>query len=91
MKLNSLQLKNFSVIRNGTFEFSPGINVFIGRNGAGKSHLMKLMYSMLRASRSSSPDWPTVDFGLALKSKLAGVFKPDDDAVGRLVSRQPLS
>jgi ABC-type ATPase involved in cell division len=87
MKLTELRLKNFSVVRQGSFAFSPQINVFLGRNGAGKSHVMKLLYSMLRAHREGSQRLVPADVAPALKSKLVGVFRPDDGAVGRLVSR----
>lgn len=87
MKLTGLQLKNFSVIRSGAFSFSPQINVFIGRNGAGKSHVMKLLYALLRAHRDAGQEPAPESVAPAFKSKLAGVFQPDDGAVGRLVSR----
>jgi energy-coupling factor transporter ATP-binding protein EcfA2 len=87
MKLTALDLKNFSVVRSGTFSFSPQINVFLGRNGAGKSHVMKLLYSVLRSHREARLTASDADPTPALKNKLAGVFRPDDGAVGRLVSR----
>ena len=34
------------------FEFSPGLNVLIGANGTGKSHVLKLLYSILRPMAS---------------------------------------
>ncbi len=89
MKLTELRLSNFSVIRSGHFSFSPQINVFIGRNGAGKSHLMKLLYALLRAHRDVALEPEPEGVAAALRGKLAGVFQPDDAAVGRLVSRGP--
>lgn len=86
MKLSSLHVKNFSVIREGHFEFSPQINVILGKNGAGKSHLLKLLYATLR-SHQESGQVDTKSVEVALRKKLIGVFKPNDDAVGRLVSR----
>lgn len=87
MKLTSLRLTNFSVIRSATFDFSAGINVFLGRNGAGKSHVMKLLYSMVRARRDAAENAADDVLAATFKNKLAGVFRPDDDAIGRLVSR----
>jgi energy-coupling factor transporter ATP-binding protein EcfA2 len=87
MKLTELRLRNFSVVRQGSFTFSPQINVFLGRNGAGKSHVMKLLYSMLRAHREVSQKPVPAEVAPALRSKLVGVFRPDEGAVGRLVSR----
>jgi DNA repair ATPase RecN len=87
MKLESLHLSNFSVIRDANFGFSPEINVFLGRNGAGKSHLMKLLYAVLRARRDSPEVIANNDFAGTLKKKLVGVFRPESDAIGRMVSR----
>lgn len=87
MKLTTLHLDNFSVVRHATFGFSPGINVFVGRNGAGKSHVMKLLYSMLRSGWQAGPKASPAAFGTALKEKLAGVYRPDERAIGRLVNR----
>jgi AAA15 family ATPase/GTPase len=44
----SLRLENFTVFKDAAFEFVPGVNVFIGENGTGKTHLMKAMYAMQR-------------------------------------------
>ncbi|WP_235919581.1 AAA family ATPase [Heliomicrobium undosum] len=40
-----LQADNFSAFDNIDLSFSPGINVFIGRNGTGKTHIMKALYA----------------------------------------------
>lgn len=40
----SLTLKNFTAFEEASFEFVPGINVFIGENGTGKTHVMKVLY-----------------------------------------------
>jgi energy-coupling factor transporter ATP-binding protein EcfA2 len=39
----SLTLENFTVFSKAEFEFSPGFNVFIGENGAGKTHVLKVL------------------------------------------------
>lgn len=49
----SLRLENFTAFADAFFEFVPGINVFVGENGTGKTHAMKALYAaQLRASRS---------------------------------------
>ena len=45
MSINSIHLNNFTVFKDVKIEFSPGINVFIGENGTGKTQLMKLIYA----------------------------------------------
>ena len=40
-----LTLQNFTAFLDETFHFAPGINVLIGENGAGKTHVMKALYA----------------------------------------------
>ena len=42
--LKSLVLENFTVFPSAHFDFSPGINAFVGENGTGKTHLLKVAY-----------------------------------------------
>lgn len=44
--LHKLNIKNFTVFSDNKFEFSPGINMIIGENGTGKSHLLYLAYTI---------------------------------------------
>ena len=48
--LKRLHVKNFTVFADATFEFGPGLNVVVGTNGTGKSHVLKLGYAVLRTS-----------------------------------------
>ncbi len=41
----SLKLQNFTVFKDVEFDFVDGINAFIGENGSGKTHLLKLLYA----------------------------------------------
>jgi AAA15 family ATPase/GTPase len=47
--LKSLIIKNFTVFAEAQIEFSPGLNVIIGDNATGKTHLLKLGYSVMHA------------------------------------------
>ncbi|MDM8562500.1 AAA family ATPase [Candidatus Marithioploca araucensis] len=47
-KVQSLSLKQFTAFSEAKFDFSPGINIFIGENATGKSHLMKIIYTLLK-------------------------------------------
>lgn len=42
--LKHLKLQNFTAFRDVQLSFSPGLNVFIGENGTGKTHLLKMGY-----------------------------------------------
>ena len=43
-KIQRLELENFTCFSKATFDFSSGINVFIGENGTGKTHILKAIY-----------------------------------------------
>lgn len=43
MFLNELKIKNFRLIKDTTFNFSPGINILIGENNAGKTTVLDVL------------------------------------------------
>jgi ABC-type hemin transport system ATPase subunit len=49
MRVDRLTLKDFTVFGETEFDFSPGLNVLIGANGTGKSHVLKVLYSITRS------------------------------------------
>lgn len=84
MTISRLELTDFSVFKKADLEFCPGINVLIGENGTGKSHVLKMMYAALRAARE--------DADLArgqerLFTKLVMVFRPENGELSRLIRR----
>ena len=88
--LASTSIKKFGLFSDETLEFSPGINVFIGRNGCGKSHLLKLLYTIVKECGQNRANGSTLEsekLENRLARKLAGVFRPDADHIGRLVQR----
>lgn len=89
--LSSLSLKNFTVFPDATFDFASGLNVVVGQNGAGKSHVLKAAYTVAavsaRGERDSGASTPSKSYlEKAIAKKLRGVFRPD--ALGRLVARR---
>ena len=46
-----VNLENFTVFKDLSVELSKGINVFIGKNGTGKTHLLKAIYAACEASK----------------------------------------
>jgi len=86
----SLTLKNFTAFEEASFEFVPGINVFIGENGTGKTHVMKVLYGIqtlvsdFRArKRRSSVDLTEV-FGAYSQEELFRVSDTLEDRVGEI-------
>ena len=85
-----LRLDKFTAFNKARLEFSPGLNVIIGENGLGKTHLLKVAYSILailsRGERESQSPTPTKEYlEGALGKKLQSVFMPDE--LGHLVER----
>lgn len=58
MRYTSLKLKNFTVFKDASFDFSPGVNVFVGANGTGKTHALKALYALQRIVYEGSTDYP---------------------------------
>lgn len=48
--LKSLQLKNFTVFAEEHLHFGMNVNVIVGENGTGKTHLLKAIYAGLAQS-----------------------------------------
>ncbi len=89
--LSRLEIKQFTVFRELSLSCSPGLNVVVGENSSGKSHLLKLLYALIATSASSGKpphaQPPTKAYlQKAYGEKLLGVFRPE--SLGRLVSRR---
>lgn len=102
-KIKSLTVKDFTAFSETTLNFSD-LNVIVGENGVGKTHLLKLPYAIL-ASCQRPGGRPTSNEGSSgsdvtrgrptaaaleptLSKKLVGVFRPKKQRVGRLVRRR---
>ncbi len=68
--LKQLQLTNFTQFKQADFEFSKGLNLIIGENGLGKTHLLKLGYLACRVSHDESKKRSIVENNAA--NKVAG-------------------
>lgn len=75
--LTRIELTNFTAFAKLDHGLSPTFNVFVGTNGTGKTHLLKLLYAAGTATRRET----------LFPKKLAGVFKPYENRLGRLVRR----
>ncbi len=79
--ISQLYLKNFTVFPEAKMEFGRNLNLFIGENGTGKSHVLKLIYAILSDSYKNSkkkPIQPPTVVGLqaSLEQRLINVFRP---------------
>ena len=49
--LTKVSLQNFTVFSDASIAFAPGVNVFIGSNGTGKTQLLKGIYGCCESTR----------------------------------------
>ncbi|MFV0270994.1 MAG: AAA family ATPase [Macellibacteroides fermentans] len=84
--INSLELKNFTCFSDSELQFCKGINVLIGKNGTGKTHIMKCMAATLKANKQfkSSTSQSKDKYGELLTDAFISYFKPD--SLGHLVN-----
>ena len=79
--LDHIKLERFTAFEQLSLKFSPGLNVFIGENGCGKTHLLKLVYAACDVSTSQR----------SFAEKINRVFLPSGEQIGRLVKRRSTS
>lgn len=88
MKIRKIKLDNFMLFNSLNLDVSGGINVICGDNSTGKTVLLKTMYSVLQTYSKLSPDATKEETELLFAKKLQGVFRPDENSIGRLVSHR---
>ena len=81
MALTRVKLENFTAFESLDLELSPGINVFVGTNGTGKTHIMKVCYSACEASSVG------LVVGTEIFEKLNRVFLPTGRILDRLIKQ----
>lgn len=87
MSIKSAKIENFTVFENLSIEFASGVNVIIGENGTGKTHLMKLICADKGKGNKLSDYFKGETF--SLKSKVDEFLKelglPKDDETLKLI------
>lgn len=78
MNITQIKLDNFTVFKDTEINFDKGINIFIGENGTGKTHILKVLYSACQAAN------PKVSFS----NKVVRTMLPDEFKISRLITRK---
>lgn len=89
--LKSAKFSNFTIVPDALWKFSSGLNVIIGENGTGKSHVLKSLYSVLRSLKASSNRPTEAISKTALEKEVAEqlIANMRPETLGRLVKRRP--
>ena len=58
MRILTASLQGFRNLQESTFEFSPRVNLVLGRNGEGKTNLLEALnfFALGRSHRGAKPD-----------------------------------
>lgn len=79
--IEKIKFEKFTAFEKLEVKFSPGVNIFIGENGTGKTHILKAAYAACDIAKSNG--------GFA--EKINNVFYPSGKQIGRLVKRSSVS
>ncbi len=75
--LTRISFEKFTAFESLEIQFSPGVNVFIGENGTGKTHVLKAAYAACDITSNKG----------AFAEKINNVFFPSRKQIGRLIKR----
>ena len=76
--ITRVELVQFTAFEKLAVDLSPGINVLIGANGTGKTHILKAVHAACDITKSQR----------SFADKINGVFMPSEWKLGRLVHRR---
>lgn len=84
--IKRVELRNFTAFTDLALDLSPKINVIIGENGTGKTHLLKAAYGLCAGAPlfKNKPDISENELKAALTAKLLRLFMPLDDKLGKM-------
>ncbi len=79
--VKKIKFEKFTAFEKLEVTLSPGINIFVGENGTGKTHILKAVYAACDITKSKG----------SLAEKINNVFYPSGKQIGRLVKRSSVS
>jgi predicted ATP-dependent endonuclease of OLD family len=79
--LDSVKFVNFTAFEKLELKFSPGINIFVGENGTGKTHILKACYAACDIVKTKG----------SFAEKINNIFYPSGKQIGRLIKRSKVS
>jgi len=80
MAIEKIIINDFTVFENIDIEFNDGVNIFIGENGTGKTHLLKLLYAAHLTRVENSPSVNSV-FGEDFDIDVTIINKLSDESI----------
>ncbi|QDS92476.1 DNA replication and repair protein RecF [Roseimaritima multifibrata] len=84
--IDKLNIANLTTMGEVELDLSPKMNVIIGSNGLGKTHLLKAGYGLACAKSKLvvGSDEPNKTVARDISNNLVRIFKPANDRLGRM-------
>lgn len=83
----NLEFESFTAFDKLNLSLSPRINVIIGSNGTGKTHLLKAIYGLGLITDGEFPDRSETGFADTASGKFLRIFSTEHERVGMLASK----
>ena len=89
---NSITLENLGAFKHFQWQKHANINILIGKNDTGKTHLLKILYSFAKSAeefvkQSSQPHATQETFGTILANKILWTFQPEGNGLSEIVTK----
>jgi energy-coupling factor transporter ATP-binding protein EcfA2 len=85
--ITKIEFENFTVFEKLHLSLSPRVNVIIGSNGTGKTHLLKAIYGLGLIADGKHPERSDDGFASTASGKFLRIFSTEDDRVGTLSTK----
>jgi predicted ATP-dependent endonuclease of OLD family len=81
MRIESLSIENFTLFSKNHLKFSDGLNIMVGENDTGKSHLLRLLYALIESNNLvalKQAERKNYLLQKLIPQKLMDIFKPEE-------------
>ncbi|EDN71386.1 ATP-binding protein [Beggiatoa sp. PS] len=81
MRMEGLSIENFTLFGKNQFKFSDGLNIIVGENDTGKSHLLRLLYALIESNNLvalGKAERKNYLLQKIIPQKLIDIFKPEE-------------
>lgn len=79
-----VEIENFTAFGSLQLSLSPRVNVVVGSNGTGKTHLLKAIYGLALAGLPSSAERSDREVAADISRKFLRLFSPGESSIGAL-------
>jgi len=87
MMITGFEIQNFTAFKELEVALSPRINVIIGSNGTGKTHLLKVLYTLSNAGElPPNAGHSNSDLEVCISERLLRLFLPAENKISALHS-----